>query len=416
MEELRNAIKKYMALRLTVTTIILLVAVFIIDPGVRIPFIALVGIAYFTGIAYAILVRQKRHLRTLAYLQIIGDVVIITAAVSITQSINSPFTFLYILCIFAASTLFSFKGCAFITTLASGLYSGIIFLEFKRIFNPPPFTGLEGMDALDVFFSVYVKVCAFYMVAFLSTSLVMSQRKRNERMERDLLRADKLSSLGQLSASLIHEIKNPLSAISSSSEYLQKEFNLDIYARRLLEIITQETRRLDQLITQFLNFTRMETERIDVCSLNKILEDTLALIKGPISRNVKLVVHLEPGIKIRGNAEQLKQVFLNLILNGLQAMPQGGELKIDIPSLNRGDSLVRIDISDTGQGIPEEDIPRIFEPFYTTKENGTGLGLAIVRRIIENHKGKIEVVSKMGKGTTFSIYLPLGPESEKGNL
>jgi len=415
MEEFRNALKRYMAVRLIVTTVILLVAVFTVDSSVRVPFIALVGIAYAAGIVYTILLKRGKHLKVLAYLQIIVDVVIVSAFVSITQSVYSTFTFLYVLCILAAGVLLTFQGCIMTATLSSVLYSGIIFLEYRGLFNPPPFTGLEGKDFYNIFFSVYAKICAFYFVAFLSASLAVGSKKRSERFEKDMMRADKLSSLGQLSASLIHEVKNPLSAIKSSAEYLQKEHRGDIYTSKLLEIIAQETRRLDQLISQFLNFTRSGTEINDSCRLTKILEDTLLLLKGPISKNIKITKDVGLDLKIKGSPEQIKQVFLNIMLNGLQAMPSGGEMKIRASLTNGqaspGRKTVRRDFSDTGCGIPGGDLRKIFEPFYTTRDNGTGLGLAIVKRIVEQNGGTIDAASEVGRGTTFSICIPLADES-----
>jgi len=414
MNELRKSIRKLMVARLAVVTIMVLAAAFTIDWSVRVPFFILVGIAYLVGIIYTVLLRREKHLYILAYFQITVDTVLVSAVVSITQSINSPFTFLYILCIFAAGILLSFKGCLFITTLASGLYSAIIFLEFRRIFNPPPFTGLEGMDSLDIFFSVYVKVCAFYLVALLSAYLALNQRRRNKEMERDLRRADKLSTLGQLSTSIIHEIKNPLSAISSSAEYLKKEFNLDIYAQKLLQIIASETRHLDEYITRFLTYARVETGNFVNCNLNKILDETLSMLSGPISKRVKIIKVVPPDLFINVDSAQMKQVFMNLLLNGIQAMSDGGELRISArivkvdnpnPRQNKIEEIV-IEFTDSGLGISSDNIPKIFEPFYTTKEDGTGLGLAIIKRIVEGHKGRIEVRSELGKGSSFTIFLP----------
>ena len=413
-EDLKRGIRKLMVTRLVVITVILLVTAFTIDWSVRVPFFIFVGIAYLVGIIYTIFLYREKHLYLLAYLQIAVDIALVSAIVSITKSIHSPFTFLYILCIFAAGILLSFKGCLFITTLASGCYGAIIFLEFHRILNPPPFTGLEGMDSLDIFFSVYVKVCAFYLVALLSAYLALNQRKRNEGMERDLRRADKLSTLGELSTSIIHEIKNPLAAISSSAQYLEREFDLDIYAQKLLQIIAKETKHLDEYITHFLTYAKIEKDKLVDCNLNKILDGALSMVSGPFSKKIKITKSVPSDIFIRVDPEHIKQVFLNLILNGIQAMPAGGELKINARVVNANDGRLRrnktkeivIEFSDSGVGINSHDISRIFEPFYTTKENGTGLGLAIVKRIVEGHKGMIEVSSKANKGSSFTIFLP----------
>jgi len=413
MEELKKSLRKLMLARIAVVTVILLASVFTIDWSVRIPFFVFLALAYSAGIFYYFISKKEKYLPAIAYIQITADIILVSAVVSITQSIYSPFTFLYILCIFAAGILLSFKGTIFMATLASGFYSLIIFLQFKRIFNPPPFTGLEGMDPLDIFFSVYIKVCAFYLVAILSAYLALNQTKKNKEMETNLLRADKLSTLGQLSTSIIHEIKNPLAAITSSAQYLEKEFDLDLYAKKLLQIIAKETKNLNEYINRFLVYSRVEPDKLSTCNLLEILNETLAMVSGPISKKVIITKNIASDLLFKADSNQIKQVFMNILLNSLQAMKDGGEITINANICEEIDKNgikvkeLEVNFTDTGPGIMPEDMSKVFEPFYTTKDTGTGLGLAIVKRIIEAHEGRISVKSHVDKGTSFIINLPL---------
>lgn len=225
--------------------------------------------------------------------------------------------------------------------------------------------------------------------------------------EEMLRRADRLSALGELSAGIAHEIRNPLASIKGTAEILQEDFPPHDKKYEFLQILIKEVERLNKVVENFLSFARPQAPDLGPCEVNTILKNVLDLVKHPAHKaGVSISTSFDgQGADLIADAEQLKQAFLNIILNALQAMPQGGELKI---TTVHETPWVKIYFQDRGPGIPPQDLDKIFNPFYTTKGEGTGLGLAITHRIIaENHRGQIEVASKKGKGTCFMVSLPL---------
>lgn len=232
-------------------------------------------------------------------------------------------------------------------------------------------------------------------------------------MEQQLIRTEKLAALGRLAASLAHEINNPLQAIRSSISLLAKR-PLDEDKREwYLSIADKEVQRLIQMVRRMLDFYRPSTERRGLTDVNALLEDTLALSSKQLQHSdIRVSKELAAGLpRTVAVANYLKQVFINIVLNALEAMPHGGELAVSTSLDEENDELV-IAFCDTGVGIPADDLPYVFEPFYTARDQGTGLGLAISYTIVEQHEGRIEVESEEGKGTTFTVRLPLRGEQD----
>ncbi len=235
-----------------------------------------------------------------------------------------------------------------------------------------------------------------------------------ERMELEsqLSQAEKLSSIGLLAAGVAHEVNTPLAVISSYAQMLSKQVNGDNKQAALLEKITKQTFRASEIVNSLLNFSRTSgTEFADV-DLNRVIKDTLTLLEHQFkTARVSVQQDLTPDLPaIHGNTGKLQQVFLNLFLNAKDAMPGGGTLTISTVNGHR----VQVRVSDTGTGIAQEHIHRIYDPFFTTKNNpksshssGTGLGLAVTYGIIQEHAGKIRVDSAPGRGTTFIMEFPL---------
>lgn len=233
-------------------------------------------------------------------------------------------------------------------------------------------------------------------------------------MEEDLKRADRLAAIGALAAGMAHEIRNPLASISGSIEILKEEMDGSAQNQQLMDIILREIGRLNSLIADFLLFARPTPPGKELIHLNGVVEDVLKVFANSpeCSPGISLVANLKDDLFVRGDAQQLQQVFWNLFINAAQAMPQGGELRVDLRRLSpllflEEPAQGEIVISDTGMGIGEKDLNKIFNPFYTTKEKGTGLGLSIAHKILESYGGKITVKSQPNKGTTFTIYLPV---------
>ncbi len=238
----------------------------------------------------------------------------------------------------------------------------------------------------------------------------------NSKLYQQMKERDRLAALGEMAAGLAHEIRNPLAAIKGATQYLDPA-KLPEEDREFLEIIVEEVNRLNSVVTQFLDYSRPLKSSMAPGDVNDILTRTFKLLAGDVPPHVELNLELMDGLpRVVCDAEQLKQVFLNLALNAVQAMPQGGRLTVatrrgrdemalwrDAPQRTES---VEIRFRDTGPGIPEDARDNIFVPFYTTKEKGTGLGLAICQRIVKVHQGTIGVRSPPGEGAEFVISLP----------
>ncbi len=236
---------------------------------------------------------------------------------------------------------------------------------------------------------------------------LQAQSERIITIEEELRRAEKLSSLGEMAAVLAHEIRNPLGSIRGSAEILKDDFRPGDPKYEFLEIQIRETERLNRVVEDFLQMARPKHVEMVPCNLQEELETIATLVANDArKRQIHLILPpSSPPLLVKGDGEKLRQAFLNIIINGLQATPPGGELLIT--TRTKGSEECEVVFQDTGAGIEGEQLERIFQPFYTTKAQGTGLGLAITRKIIESHGGTIAVASEAGSGTTVTVRLPL---------
>lgn len=232
----------------------------------------------------------------------------------------------------------------------------------------------------------------------------------NIRMWEDVRRVDRLRALGEMAASVAHEVRNPLGAIRSSAQFLQGEAK----DSELPGIILEEVDRLSSLVSDFLDFSRPLEPKLKPYNIVDSIEGALDLLEKEGSlRSIKVVKSFGEELPlVLIDPYQMKQVFINLFLNATQAMPSGGTLTTGVSA--QGDRL-EIEVSDTGCGIEQDKLEKVFEPFFSTKERGAGLGLSIVRRIVEAHKGTIRAESSVGKGTTITISLPIGVPEKPGS-
>jgi len=222
-------------------------------------------------------------------------------------------------------------------------------------------------------------------------------------IEDQLRRADRLTALGELSAGMAHEIRNPLGSIRGTAEILRDAFAPDDKYAEFTRILISEADRLNQVLEDFLRFARSEKGNNDRFFPGEVLQDVLQLtMRQAYNGAVEVTGPPSDLPAVVGDAGQFKQVFLNLVLNALHAMPQGGCLQI---AAQCEQTYLVLSFRDTGDGIAEADLDRIFNPFYTTKEEGTGLGLAITHRIVQNSGGKITVRSTPGEGSEFILRL-----------
>jgi signal transduction histidine kinase len=221
-----------------------------------------------------------------------------------------------------------------------------------------------------------------------------------------------MAALGQLSAGIAHEIRNPLTSIKIFIQSLEKEIDLDENQEEDFRIIMKEIDRINENITRFLNFARPEEPLFQTVNTSVLVKNTVNLLAAKLKTSgIQLDISL-PDVHppVEGDPKQLSQVFLNLLLNAVEAMPQGGILAISSGVKRNPDNqkeFLQLTFKDTGHGIPEKDRPYLFDPFFTTKTGGTGLGLSIVYSIIQKHNGRIEVESKLGVGSSFILSLPI---------
>ncbi|MCX7847198.1 MAG: ATP-binding protein [bacterium] len=230
----------------------------------------------------------------------------------------------------------------------------------------------------------------------------LHEQREHERRLRD---ATRLSGIVELSATIAHEIRNPLTSVSGSAELLLEQLH-DERLQGLARTIIREVERLDAIVEDFLTFTRLRTMELTQCDLNELLTDVAVLLyhNRRFKPTMKIIYReLPEPVPVVVDVRQFKQALLNLGLNALDAMPNGGELEITAEPY---ESRVVITVRDSGVGIPPEVLPHIFEPFFSTKEEGTGIGLYVTQRIVESHRGTITCRSEVGKGTTFRLEIP----------
>ncbi len=229
-----------------------------------------------------------------------------------------------------------------------------------------------------------------------------------KKLEEETKRSERLSALGNLAAGVAHEIRNPLNTIAIASQRLKSEFQVETGKseyENFLKSIIDETKRLNNIVNQFLSLTKAQKLSLVPVNIREFLEELLNLVKLEAGeKKISLNNNFKAEANLRIDREEMKKALLNITLNAIQATEAGGKISV-VTSKSNDNFLIKI--ADSGKGIPKEDLSKIFQPYFTTKERGTGLGLSIAHRIISDHRGKIEVESEVGKGTTFFIYLPL---------
>ena len=322
---------------------------------------------------------------------------------------------LYIVPIILGAYWYGIKGGISASIASSALFLPHLFLHWADPF-------------LDVY--NYVEIFLFLLIG--GVTGILSQMERNQRLryehalirldeshkklkeqtavlletEEQLRRADRLSALGELSASIAHEIRNPIGSIRGVAEILKDAYPSEDAKYEFVQILLKETDRLNRITQEFLGFVRPRQPEFEQADINEAIDSVMTLTAQEARKaRVRVERRLDPSIGKRSiDSGQLQQAFLNLILNALQAMPEGGVLTVE--SMIR-ESAIEVRIADTGPGIPEENRKKLFSPFFTTRGDGTGLGLAITHRIIKNHRGQIEVHSDPGKGTIFTVRIPV---------
>ena len=268
------------------------------------------------------------------------------------------------------------------------------------------------LQAMIVVTSIIIMSALFVSLRFIvarADRIIEARAAERRRLEVKLHQAERLASLGKMVASVSHEIKNPLGIVRSTAEILGKRLQKIAPGNdHLATIIIDETTRLDSIVREFLDFARPKKPVMVELAVNDILRRVTGFMAPEFaSKQIDLQLHLVEGLPhIQGDFDQLYQACMNILVNSVQAMPEGGTLSV-FSRLETDRKYVSVEISDSGEGMSEDVYYQIFHPFFTSKNRGTGLGLAIVKNIIDGHHGTIEVISNEGEGTRFILTLPV---------
>ena len=236
--------------------------------------------------------------------------------------------------------------------------------------------------------------------------IIQKRAMERLRLKERLGRAERLSSLGEMAAGISHEIRNPLGIIRSSAELLKKKVTKIDPSNTIPDIIVEEANRLNSIITDFINFAKPRSPNLVPCRIEEVIDKNITFLAMQIKENGYIIKQNYQNSlpEIQADAAMLYQSFLNILINAMQAMPNGGSIEITISS---NDNIVTINFEDEGQGISDEVIAKIWDPFFTTKEMGTGLGLGVVKNLIESHGGSIQILNRSNVGACVTVELPV---------
>jgi two-component system, NtrC family, sensor histidine kinase HydH len=331
---------------------------------------------------------------------------------------------LYYLPIILAAFWFGMKG---------GIGTAIIVSLPHVVYQWGGYAGHSGHNAMEV--DKFLEILIYNLVGAVTGFLSEQEKCRRDQLERtaaglersyqelqcqsdctirieeQLRKAERLSVLGELSAVLAHEIRNPLGSIHGTAEILKDDYRPGDKKYEFLDILLKESDRLNRVVEDFLRLSRPQPLVLAPCNIGEELRSIVMLVAAEAKdRDIRLEVHADENLEITGDKDKLHQAFLNIIINGLQAVPDKGSIVIEARMLNNAAPDVaelEIIFRDSGPEIPEDLQKKIFEPFFSTKKDGTGLGLSIAKKIIESHAGNLTVVSEAQKGTAFKVRLPV---------
>ena len=279
------------------------------------------------------------------------------------------------------------------------------------------FTRKSHFYNLSIFIITFliIGIIAFYILIarnnyLLTTSALKDAEEKNRTILEKMKQSERLSALGEFSAGIAHEIKNPLASIKNFTQLLPSEYEDPQFRKEFTELVTREVNRINKIVNDLLDYARPRKTKLLKTKIPELIDETLFSLKVTLDKHhiaIKKNYEQTPAIKI--DHDQMRQVLVNLILNAVEAMPEGGTIEVTIRQNEKDE--IEIILSDTGCGISEELVKEIFNPFFTTKERGTGLGLSIVQRIVNEQGGRITVDSTINQGTQFTVFLP-GTEKE----
>jgi len=404
-----DRLRVFIILRLFIATFLLFLAQVVFRTGALLFYYVIASVSILS-LFYLLWLLTRKALWLLSWVQILIDLIIETLLIHCTGGVDSLFAPIYVLSILSAGMIIA-PGVSFIIAgFSSLLFSSLVYSNHARLIPSFLFLGdmdparIPGKDPLYLFYATYVRITIFFIVAILTnymTKLVLNLEEKIRIQER-------LAFLGEITSGIAHEIRNPLAAISTTIEVIQKDIKhlLTPKSERLMEIVVDESERLKHVFSRILDYSRQNDPVLKRVNVPDLLDQILLLIQSslPNFNSVRLNKRYEnKKVVIEADAFQIQEAIANIIRNSFEAMPAGGVITIDCFETATG---VEIIISDTGVGISKENLKSLFVPFKTTKKMGTGLGLAQSHKIISQHGGKIFVHSALQKGTETRIVLP----------
>lgn len=326
------------------------------------------------------------------------DGLFLSALIYFTGGIDSVLYWLYIGLLIRNAVNYPLFWRQILMTLATcGFYTLALVIDVESV----DFLG-DQLYWLRIFVLVLVGACCWGVYA-----LMNREQRKSEAHQEFQFRAGKMAATGRLAAEIAHQLKNPLGIINNAAFSIQRAIEKQhMPALDTVSLIRTEVNRSDRILTELMNYSRLSEGRIEQSNVNDILDQAIAQVlpEGlPTDVQVRRSYELQLPL-IAAHRAQLEECFVNIIKNACDAMPGGGTLRVN--TRYGGEGVIEIQIADTGTGIDKETLPRIFEPFYTSKEGGTGLGLAIAKNVIDTYDGSVTVQSDLGKGTVFQISLP----------
>ncbi|MCM8813947.1 MAG: ATP-binding protein [Candidatus Omnitrophica bacterium] len=411
MRDRTNAFLILIALRFIIATVILVTGTLV--AGLRVEAVYwLAAAAYFSTVVFLILLLLRRFRASLAGIYLATAVLIDTALVHVTGGVDSILVMLYPINAIAASLLISPQVSILFSLLASALYAAAVGLAvFGGGFLPGHFLAAPPRDTTYLFSVLYFHITVICIIGFLG-SYVAEQVRRKERdmraLEERLRHGDRLSAIGKLAAATAHEIRNPLASISGCVEALQQSLPLDATQEKLFALVMKEVSRLNTIINGMLEYARFRPLQTALTDLPELLDAVIELVRAgkecPSSVSIQRQACALP--RIWCDPAQIKQVFFNLLVNAVEAVAADGRIDVHC-SVQAAKNTVEVAVTDNGAGMDEERQRHLFEPFASGKTKGVGLGLAISAAIVREHGGRISGKGVPGRGSTFTVALPV---------
>ena len=360
-----------------------------------------------------------------ACIHIILDLLSLTALIHFSGGVENPFIFYFIFHLIIASIILSKRVSYVLATLNTLLLSSLITFEYFEII---PHNHLNNFlpddlwrNPIYTFGVLFVFTSTLFFSVYLATTITQTAREREadkKRLEQQLIFSEKMAAIGELASGVAHEINNPLDGLLNCILRIKRNPKNVAQTQEYLGLMEEAIRRIEATIGKLLDFSRPHELTLTAININDVVTETIGLIEyGASEKGIKIETDFQDRLSlIYGDKHLLEQVILNLSLNAITAMPEGGELKFETDEIILdqllGQPSVCVKVVDTGIGISKAVQDRIFDPFYTTHitEKGTGLGLSVSDRIVRQHQGVIEVESEVGHGSTFTVKLPIAQE------